>query len=203
MGVLVPLTIILPVFIAIIRYHKLPSECRILFYYLIMAGLINTVASMMARNGIRNLPLSHLLTMLEFVMLTDYFSIVLKEKKAIRILQVCFIIACILNTIFLQDIWQFNTYTRSLEALIIMLLSVNLFAKMFTDIDGPRLVTRSDFWFNTGMFLYFSGSFMMFIFSNFLLQASKKDWIIIWNIHATFLLIMYILFTIGFIKCKK
>lgn len=203
MGVLVPLSIILPVFIAIIRYNKLPAEGRILFYYLIMAGLINTVATMMARNGIRNLPLSHLLTMLEFVMLTDYFLIVLKEKKAMRILQVCFITACILNTIFLQNIWQFNTYTRSLEALIIMLLSVNLFAKMFTDIEGPKLARRSDFWFNTGMFLYFSGSFMLFIFSNFLLQASKKDWNIIWNIHATFLLFMYILFTIGFIKCKK
>ncbi|WAC40923.1 hypothetical protein [Pedobacter sp. SL55] len=39
----------------------------IIFYYLIAAGLINVTAIALARNGIRNLPLLHLYTVVETV----------------------------------------------------------------------------------------------------------------------------------------
>jgi hypothetical protein len=65
------------------------------------------------------------------------------------------------------------------------------------------LVDQPAFWFNTGMFLYFSGSNMLYIFSNYILTESKHNFLVTWNTRAAFLLIMYLLFTLGFLKCKK
>lgn len=203
MGVVVPLTIILPVFVALIRFRHLPRQGKVILFYLLMSSIVNIAATTLAKQKMNNLPLSHIYTFIEFIFLAEFYKIVLGEKKLITGLQLFFLLACVLNTIFFQDIYKFNSYTRSLEALIIMLLSVNFFAKMFTDHLGSKLLNNEGFWFNTGMFLYFSGAFMLFIFSNFILQASSKSFNIIWNLHATFVLIMYILFTLGFIKCKK
>lgn len=203
MGVVVPLAILLPIVVAVWRLRQLNAVARIILTYLLTSCVVSLAASAMIWNRMVNLPVSHIYTVVEFFFFTFFYRSLLQGKKTITVIQVCFLIACVLNTIFVQDLYQFNSYTRSLEALVIMLLSVNYFALLFTDISIDKPLQNPAFWFNTGIFLYFSGAFMLFIFSNYMLKESRASFTVVWNMHATLVLLMYLLFTLGFLKCKK
>jgi VanZ family protein len=207
MGVIVPLSILLPIFIGIYRYRSLPVYAKFVLLYLVVSGVINNTATVMAKvYHANNLPLTHLLAVMEFLIFALFYGRLLyKEKPALtfQLLPLFFFIACVANTLFFQNIFTFNSYSRSLGALIIMLLAINYFAKIAATQPEQNVTAMPSFWFNTAIFLYYSGGFMLFIFSNFMLRESRSNFDLIWNIHAALVLLMYILFTIGFIKCNK
>jgi hypothetical protein len=60
-------------------------------------------------------------------------------------------------------------------------------------------------WIVTGLMLYFAGAFFLFLLFNYFIspQAIKKVNSIILDVHATLVLIMYLLMTVGLLKCRK
>jgi hypothetical protein len=207
MGVIVPLSILLPLFFGIYQYRVLTPAARFILLYLAVSGIINLSATVIAKTyHTNNLPLLHVLTVLELYILVLFYQQLLFSSRIpvmFRMLPLIFLAACVFNAVYVQDIYTYNSYARSLEALIIMLLAINYFAKIAASQQGSKVYPLPDFWFNTAVFLYFSGAFMLFIFSNFIVRVSRHNFNIIWNIHASLVLLMYVLFTIGFIKCKK
>jgi hypothetical protein len=207
MGVIVPLSILLPLFLGIFKYQVLTPSARLILLYLVVSGIINLTATIIARvYHSNNLPLLHILTVMELYILVLFYQQLLfggRVPAMFRILPLIFLAACVFNAVYFQDIYTYNSYARSLEALIIMLLAINYFAKIAASSHGIKVYLLPDFWFNTAVFLYFSGAFMLFIFSNFIVRVSRHNFNIIWNMHAFFVLLMYLLFTLGFIKCKK
>jgi hypothetical protein len=57
-------------------------------------------------------------------------------------------------------------------------------------------------WINAGILLYFASCLFMFISSNYLLNAGRHINRIVWATHDTILVIQFILFAVGFYKCK-
>lgn len=203
-GVVVPYSLLLPILIALLHFRQLNKAAKVIFTYLICSGLVSLLSTYIVRYlHVNNLPLFHIYTLIEFILLTEFYKQLLPFRKTITIVQICFFFACVINSVFVQSIYQFNSYTLTLEALVVMLFAVNYFAKLFADINDKKLLEQSSFWFNIGLFLYFSGSYMLYNFSNYVLIQSKHSFIVVWNIRAAFLLLMYLLFTIGFWKCKK
>ncbi len=206
LGWFVPWSISVPLIVGTVRYRLLKPGDKVIYFYLVMS-VIFTIGGYILRHTVKNnLPLLHVYSYVEFFILTEFYKKIIDEKKINRvltILQLGFLLACLLNVIFWQGPLIYNSYSRSLGALLIMLLAVNYFARLFTKPVGEKATLMPEFWFNSGIFLYFSGAFVLFIFSNFALLVSPTANAILWNVHAAFVLIMYILFTIGFIKCRK
>jgi len=57
-------------------------------------------------------------------------------------------------------------------------------------------------WINTGILIYYSSGLFLFMTSNYFLTVSRFMGYLIWSVHDTILLLEYILFAIGFYKCK-
>jgi hypothetical protein len=207
MGVIVPLSILLPLFFGIYQYNVLTPSAKYILLYVAVSGIINLAATIIAKfYHSNNLPLLHVLTVLELYILVLFYQQLLFSSRIpfmFRLLPLVFLAACVFNAVFFQDIYTYNSYARSLEALIIMLLAINYFAKIAASSQSSKIYALPGFWFNTAVFLYFSGAFMLFIFSNFIVGVSRHNFNIIWNIHAALVLLMYLLFTIGFKQCKK
>lgn len=208
-GVVVPLSILLPFFIAVFRWRYLTSSAKYIFLYLLTAALISFAAIVVGKVLHRNnMLLVHILTAAEVVIFLFYYKTLFAHKAKLKLYLLtaaAFTGFCIINAIFFQSIYTYSSYTRSIEAIICMLLALNYFARLASD-TGPeeRITRRPDFYFNAGIFLYFSGAFMLFIFSNFIITSiSKTNFYIIWNIHGVLLVLMYLLFSIGFILCRK
>ncbi len=205
-SIFAPLSILLPLIIGLYKFKVLSFSAKIIWWNLILTAIINTTAVIIAKVfHSNNLPLVHLFTVIETIMLIWFYKRLLEIKvssKWYSILQIAFILICIANTVFFQNIHTYCSYTRSVESIICMLFALNYFAKIAsTDIKALK---DAGFYFNTGIFLYFSGAFMLFVFSNFLaVKLTKTDFLIIWNIHACLFVLMYIFFAIGFSLNKK
>jgi hypothetical protein len=207
-GIIVPASVLIPIGIATYKIKYANKSLKTIWYYLLMDGCSNIVASILADFHINNLPVLHIFTILELLILGYFYLSILKDKKARRVVKyvmVIFPLFCIINLIFFQSIYHFNTNARPVEALIIMACSLAYFAQI--NDEGTEWSINPLNWINTGILLYFSGALFIFSFSNLVVSHISKRYFAIntlmWNIHATLVLIMYLLIAKGFSKWRK
>lgn len=203
LGVIVPAATFIPITMGIFKYRRLPGRQRALLLYLGVAVTINTIATIYSHHN--NLPLLHIYTMLEFILLVRYYVLVFKGRKIVPYLVaagILFPVFCVINFLFIQSIYTYNSYTRPVEAIILVLCSLLYIAAPPT--GEEQWADVPDNWVNAGILLYFSGALAQFSFSN-VLEATAPHSVImlIYVLHATLVLIMYILFTISFYKCSR
>lgn len=208
MGVIVPLSVLLPIIIGILQFKNLSGPARIILWYVLTSSFFSAISVIVGRYfHTNNMPLVHLYTAAEVVLFTWYYrqlSGTAVKNKFYILLPVLFAILCIVNAVFFQSIYTYSSYTRSVEAIICMLFALNYFAIMASATGDKRTLRQPDFYFNAGIFLYFSGAFILFVFSNFIISnISMHNFLIIWNIHAALILLMYLFFSTGFLLCKK
>jgi hypothetical protein len=209
-GIIAPASVLVPITVAAFKYRQLDRVLLLIFYYLLFDGLVDLLAIVFANIGINNLPLLHIFTIIEFLILSYFYIRILKDPfahKLIKYLMGIFPVICIINFIFFQSIFRFNTYTRPLEILIIMAYSLTYFAQTDVTYFEGKWMSKPLNWINTGILLYFSGALFVYSFSNLTtVYTSPKYYalnLFIWNIHGGLLLGMYILFSWGFLVCKK
>jgi hypothetical protein len=206
--IIVPASILIPIGIVSYRLSKMPSYAKCLLAYLVMAALVNTTATILTWNKENNLWLLHIYTILESFLLLYYFKLVIVNKSInsiVKVLLFAFPLFCIINFLFLQSIYNFNTYTRPVEAIIIISLCA---AYWWQDNEGDTEKTWGNIpnnWIVTGIMLYFAGAFFLFLLNNYFLtgEINRKIRNIILDTHATLVMVMYLLMAVGFIKCKK
>jgi hypothetical protein len=199
-GYIVPGSTLLPIGAGILYYKKLGKAVHALIIYLCIALLINIGGIIMASYNKNNLPLLHVYTAFEMVAVTWYYKRAFATKQAdkwMRLIMIIYPILCIINFSFFQSIYTFNTYTRPLEAIIVIVFSgVYLSAPGTT--NKNQLTASAGRWIASGFMLYFCTSLFQFVFSNVMHNhASREMRLLVWNIHDTFVLIMYIFFFIA------
>jgi len=202
---IVPGSILLPIAVLIPKLRDTPAYIKLLFYYLVISALVNATCIIMARYNTPNLWMIHIQTTLESLLLLWFFRYIIRNPvvlKVILALMIGFPLFCVLNLLFIQGIHNYPSYTRPFEALIFIALSMFYWVQESEeDIHWAAIPAN---WFVTGLLLYFSGAFFLFLFQNYLIKFVTNDVIyIVWYVHATLVMLMYILFAIGFQKCKK
>ena len=206
--IIVPASILIPIVIVISRLGRMPAYAKCLLAYLVMTLLFNTTATILTWNRIRNLWIFHFYTIAESFLLLYYFKLILLNKSIntiIRILLWAFPLFCIINFLFLQSLYNFNTYTRPVEAIILIALCAVYWWQENEEDSERSWGNIPNNWFVTAIMLYFAGAFFMFLLFNYFIspQAIKKVNSIILDVHASFLLAMYLLMSVGFLQCRK
>lgn len=210
MGLIVPASVLIPISIALIKYKRADRVLLLIFYYLLLDGAVNLIAVVLSDYQINNLPLLHIYTILEFLLLSFFYIKILKDPLArniIKFLMLIFPVLCVINFLFFQSIFRFNTYTRPLEVLLIMAYCLTYFAQANEANDIKAWSSNSIIWINIGILLYFSGALFVYSFSNLTTAYTSPKYklvnLFIWDIHAGLLLCMYLLFSWGFYICRK
>ncbi len=197
--------VLLPLFIGLYKYKILPTEYRIITWYLFLSGICSLLVRVLAIFKINNLVISHVYTVIEIVIIYNYFIITaMKERQIIYAKRalVCFLVFAIFNIAFIQNVYEYNSYPRSLEAIILILFSITSLSGFFDQPIVGLSKGKADIYITSGILVYFSSSLIIFIiFKAYTFSIPMVT--LIWNTHATFLLIMYILFAIGLWKYKK
>lgn len=200
MGYVAPATTLLPIITGIIYYKKLNRPLRTLTFFLIFSLLINVIGIGMAQRHQNNLPLLHFYTIFELLGVLFYYYQALAEDRIrywIKIIMVIFPVLCVINFTFFQSLYEFNTYTRPLEAIIIIIFSF-IYLNHQKDTEHENVVFTAGKWVSIGFLIYFCSSLFQFIFSNVVSKSAPKDIkSLVWIIHATFVMIMYLFFYIA------
>lgn len=199
---IVPAAILIPVLIGIKNYPFLTKPLKTILWFIIFSGSANLINLIMIAFHYFTANLLHIYTIFEFLFISIYYSQFYspKKQKRIYVLIAAFTVLCIINYLFIQNKIEFNTYTRPLEAIIIIVYSMLFILKQNNEEQnwGDNVYN----WINAGILIYFASCLFMFIFSNYLLSAGKLINRIVWSAHDTILMLQYILFAIGFYKCK-
>jgi len=133
LGVIVPFSILLPIFFAFFNYKKLDKSAAIILYYLLLSAVISVLAEIAQKKFRTNLPLLHFYTLAELVVLVQFYkklTIVKSNTVFLSAIQLFFIAFCVTNVFLWQSIKTYPSYTLSLGALILMLLAASYYAKI-------------------------------------------------------------------------
>jgi hypothetical protein len=200
----VPFSVIVPFFVGLARWKELPGYAVVMLWLLLLSGITHSTTTILAVWNVNNMPFFHVYTVLEPLLLFWFFHRLLNSPVATKYLYVLggsFLIFAVLNTLYIQSWYYFNSYARSIEAILVMGLCLVYLQQQFRS----DTISWKDpgLWLVMGLFSYFSAAFIIFIISNLSLELNKYfDWLI-WNVHATILLIIYGLYTVGFVKCAR
>lgn len=185
---LVVACLVVSVFLVLLYGSRWPRAFRLLGVYVIWNLLIEVGARILAADRLNNLPLLHLYTLGEFVL----FSLFYRElfgpghwfRRSVRLGRARLeafapwlggiSLLVIMNSLYLQSIWEFNSFAKTLVQLILIGYAI---AFMFRDGEegggpaGRRSATR---WVNAAVLIYYSGSLFIFMFSNYFLSRGMR-----------------------------
>lgn len=202
----VPYIIILSVCVAIFKFKFLKKRYPEILYFLALGIFFEALSRQLSSYKINNLPYLHLYTWLEFTVVGLLFQRIF-QSFSIRKIPMWFIsgfsVFCIINAFFVQGINNYNSYSRSLESLLIIILCLVFYYRMFNDLSIKEPENSPDFWLVTAFFLYFTGSFVLFILSSFLMSESRQINLIAWTMHAFLMAILHIFISIGLWKTSR
>lgn len=135
-------------------------------------------------------------TLCEFSFFTFFIWSNVKSKKFKQVI----ILASVGFVIFLSLYYSFAKFKRidsvpiGVESLLILIFSFYFFYEQVNNKEVLFIYNNYTFWIITGIMIYISGSFFIYIFAN---QIPREDLNLYWSFTYIFLGIMNILFSIG------
>ncbi|MNJ97466.1 hypothetical protein D3C87_152160 [compost metagenome] len=202
-----PWIIIAPFLLSVVRYNRLSKALKIITWYLMLSVITQAGSLFLWTKSINNLPLLHVFTVLEFFLLFAYYSFQSKPLLTrfwFYLILVLFLSFALLDAFVLENLHSFNIYTRSLEAFIFIGCSVHWFIRSLT-IDSKVILPEQNAlkYMNAGFFIYFSGSLILFAFSNYINHLGRPLLMNIWTLHTLLLIVLYLFIFTGFCKTSR
>lgn len=179
-----------------LRYWKRwPGAMRILVIFLVFNFCIELGARLAGHYFRQNLPLLHLYTFGEFLLLSLFYRQILSEKsyfvKYFKWIFPIVLALIVLNTLCLQGIFEFNSFAKTLVNIFLILFALD-YAFRLTEVQGAETQEDSALrWINAAILLYYCGSIFVFMSSQFELETGGALKIL-WQINAVLNLVFQI-----------
>ena len=198
--------------ISLVKYRQFDNGFKIFSIYIITSLVFETTAIFLGNQFGTNYLLVHLFTFIEFILLSLFYLEIIKKplsfRRWMRPLMVIVLIYIVFNTLFIQGIDQINSYSETIENLVLIAFSLFYFYNSFIEEEKDSLKRQALNLINSGIFLYLTGSLFIFMFSDYLLQYSQTTQIpfFLYNgiLNLIFkILILYAIIKIGFYKTNS
>jgi hypothetical protein len=191
---------------ALVRFRKLPIELKTFCYFLFVSGLAQLASTIYWLQSKNNLPLLHLYVAAGFFCLAWFYRVILKDfidEKIIWATVILFTLFTIINSLFIQTIYTFNSYALTVESILVVIFSLSTYMFMMEDIVKRKRtgLIKSLNWINSGLFIYYASSLLIFYYGEFFIRAFPRSFNLFnlqtWMLHTLFLAVMYFCFFMG------
>jgi len=191
-GVLVNILIGLSISAAVIGvflWRKASKVEQVFILFIVNNSIFEILSTMVIRLGYtNNLPFVHAYTLMQFILMTIFFSEcfkVLKVKINFKWLIVFGSVAIIANSIFIQSIFIYNSNSKSLVDLYVIVCSLLLFIYLIKDRKHDREELKPSVSFTASTYLASSISFVIFLFGNVIMSFEGESEIInlVWDLR--------------------
>ncbi len=194
-GLIVRITIIFliaSVILGLIQYKKSTKTIKYMIVYLLGILLIELSAKTISSFGYPNIPLLHLYTLFEFILISLFYYHTFEfrqlRKKHFYIFIIIVSGLIVANSVFIQSIYEFNTNAKIVVSMIICFYSIIFFQQKLLSAPNKQLSL-----INSGILLYFSGSLLVFAFGGIVESFSENSIYLIWGINAVLSSLYYII----------
>lgn len=153
-----------------------------------------------------NLPFFHLYILIEALLLIHIFIQLYEShwrKLKWLVLAGSFLIAWMLNITAISSMWIYPDYMLGLESVLILSLVLGWFRKMLREKKIRKPSRTFAFWMSSGLLIYFSGNFLLFVFSNFINDQEHSVFVAVWMVNTILVILLYLMYTTGFLCIPK
>jgi len=193
---------LIPAIVGLTVIHKLRSPYLLLFFFVLYAAIQESFRWSLSDYYINNL-IVNFYGIIETTCLTVIYINLINSKKwknGALIVLVLSILFFIINITFIQGLYYINSFSLMLECLFFIVLASRLYLQLIQDVPARSLLKHEQFLFNTGVFVYFSLNFFIFMLSDTIFGNLKETLGIfhLWDIHDTINLFFSISFALTF-----
>lgn len=154
-----------------VHYRRWDQAYIFLGWLLTFNLVIELIAKWLAWHKQLNLPLLHIYTIGEFLLLSLFYEQLLPKRFFWNRLFWPFtgvvLLLIILNSLYLQPPETFNSNARTLVQVVYIIFAVQYFFYLTSSEDAAAPSLR---WINSAVLIYYSGSLFIFMLSNYLQQ---------------------------------
>lgn len=201
-----PISVFIPIFFGIKYYNALSFPYKIILWFTIFSGVVNYTNTYLVIWYLRSnsIGLINFYTVFEFLFLSAFYREFQGKtgKVVISVLMALFTILCIVNYLYIQNGSSFNTYTRTAEGVMIVAYCVQFLFRQGEKEHESNWGDNGLNWINAGVLIYYSCGIFIFMLFNYLITAGLFINQVVWGLVNTMMIIEYILYAIGFYKCK-
>jgi hypothetical protein len=176
--------------VGLFRYNSLDKATRLLVWYICFTFLTEAAGTIMSVVYKRdNVFLYHIYSALQFSLISFYFNFSDERKTLNRsgwLIVIAGIVACILNSVFLQPLTELNTNFIVLESFLIIGMSLFAFYRLLIS-DELAVFSMPRFWFSSIFLVFWSFTFFYWLVGDTIhkMMPGKAIWLnlMIWFIN--------------------
>ena len=190
------------ILLILLHFKKLSTPFRRLFYFLIFSFCIEITTRVIffTYPGTNNLPLLHFYTLGEFILYSWFYHSLIKKAQKLKSWFWYFVIGVsaviILNSLFIQSIYDFNSIAKTSVQIIIIGYAIMYFLNLTEDQPLSHSSEKSLRLINSAILVYYSGS--LFVFMCGQISFIKGDiYLIFWTFNAILNVVFQILILIA------
>lgn len=145
--------------------------------------------------------------LIDFLFLFYFFFFTLKKKY--KLFFYSFLASFLLLYLYLIMIWDVKDslrtdfYLTTFETLFVLIASLFWFITVFSELKETSLLHSSNFYFIAGFILYYSGTFFLFLVSDFMIKNMASQILSYWNANILFNVLLRTLIIIGIWKAPN
>ncbi len=170
------IVLVLTVFKGILRFRRLDSASKILLLLLAITTTSEFVCLIRIESHLGKAPIYHVYSVIEIILTTAYFLKTIKSyhfPAKFIISSVIWLLLGILNVIFLQPIYKFNSNYLLLESICTIAMSLYTLYTMLVNDTIHNVLKYPHFWTWSLLLLLWSSSFFFWGYYEVLTQ---KGW---------------------------
>ena len=191
------------------RFRQFPQSLKVLSAYIFLTTIVQIVSTALWWNSINNMPLLHIYTAVGFVLIAWFYQVAFRgfiDKRIFQWMAGLFFSFSIFNTLFLQGILTFNSYSLTVQCVLVIILSLALYIVQINETtkEQNESEVKSLNWINTGLFIYFTSTVLLFYYGKPILEAfSFSSSLPTWIVHNFFATVFYTCLFLGLWNHKQ
>lgn len=202
-----PYLVFLPLLIGLLHYRYLNAELKTVLGFVFLGSLTEIFADIYQIVWEQNtMPLGNVYIPLSVFVFSLFYLKTLRgfvNSKIIIGLIILYELFCVVNLIFIQNMYEFPNLPGAFGALLFLAFSILLFAKIMVEAKIERLFNEPVVWINTGVLIYYSAGFFYYALFNYSLQFSRE---FVYNTviaNAVANILFFVFITVGFWKAGR
>jgi hypothetical protein len=145
-------------------HSKWAIQYRIIGFYFTVSACLKIFTLVTAELGIHNMPVFHLLALFELLFLYSFYNRIVFSSNPKFLMIILLILLNVLNSVFVESIFQFNSFGWTLNTFILLCFGLRYLLKFYQEMDVIQVERNPLFIINCGFLIYFSGSLFTYVF---------------------------------------
>jgi hypothetical protein len=168
-----------------------------------LAGASDVFSFMLVKKGINSWPIINVFYFIQFVFLYLIFKSH-SPGRTLSILSAIFIAFAVINFTFIQQPYQFNTYSSYLGSFLLLLFAIMYLYRLMNNLQVDTIQSLPMYWISFGVLAYFGGTLFLFLFNNVLMEYQPANHQLVWILHNVLNITKNIFFAIALWKsCRE